>query len=245
MLVDRTGIPLGQALAGQDLDEGAESRPVAEVIGQVDDGSAVAAALRLLQVFVHPVAEGVGLDVHPEVLVALDGHALGGGALGRPGHQPDKLRRLQLLFTLALLLHFASSPYKTGDTDGGTNDSGRRSPPPLPRAFPGGRLSPTPAHGPRIGPPNGSQIGPRIGTAALRRDASSATRLRAPTTAWRGSDGSSDISGTSSLPRESGLAALVGPVVVQRLLCRAAAHWRRPYAPAPFPLPAPTALLGI
>jgi hypothetical protein len=37
-------------------------------------------------VLVHPVAEGVRLDLHPEVLVTFDGHAARRVTLGTPGH---------------------------------------------------------------------------------------------------------------------------------------------------------------
>lgn len=37
---------------------------------------------------IDPVPEGVGLDLDPQVLVALDRHALGRGALGAPCSQP-------------------------------------------------------------------------------------------------------------------------------------------------------------
>lgn len=93
------------------FDEGAQTSAVAKVLGQVDDGAPIAGARgRMLEVLVYPVSKGVGLYVDPQVLVALDGHALGGGALGRSGDQADQFGGLQLfllllMFILILMVH--------------------------------------------------------------------------------------------------------------------------------------------
>ena len=97
VLVDRPRVPPGQPLPGECLHQGAEPRAVAEVVGEIEHRAELPAPLRVLQMLVHPVAKGVRLDVHPEVLVALDRHALGGRALGRASHQTHQLGRLQLL----------------------------------------------------------------------------------------------------------------------------------------------------
>jgi len=53
---------------------------------------------------VDPVAEGIRLDLHPEVLVSTDVHALGGSALGTPGHQPGVGDLLRLGAAIGVVL---------------------------------------------------------------------------------------------------------------------------------------------
>lgn len=96
VLVRRSRIPSRQAAFRQHLDQGAKTRTVPEVLGEVQHGAAARVA-GVLQVLVHPVTKGVGLNLHPEILVALDRHPLGGRTLGRSGHQAHQLLRPQLL----------------------------------------------------------------------------------------------------------------------------------------------------
>ena len=63
---------IAQFPALQHLDEGDEPKAVAQVAAQVLDAQAC-----LLELVVHPVAEGVRLDLHPDLLVAFDRHGRG------------------------------------------------------------------------------------------------------------------------------------------------------------------------
>lgn len=81
-----------QLLLLQGLDKSAQMRSITEVGGQIVDPTS-----SLLQVFVHPVSEGVRLNLHPQVLISPDIHPLSGRSLGTSCYQTRLGQLLQLL----------------------------------------------------------------------------------------------------------------------------------------------------
>jgi hypothetical protein len=91
MLVGRLPNPELELPLLQDLHKCTQLGSVCQILREVLHMQADA-----LEVLVHPVLERVGLDVHPDVFVAFDLHALGGVALGRARLHAD-LREAELV----------------------------------------------------------------------------------------------------------------------------------------------------
>ena len=81
VLIDRTGV-LAQPPLLQHLDQGHEGGSVAQISGQV-----LHLVARIFEHVVHPIAKGVRLDFHPNILVAFDGHTCGSVTLRASCHQ--------------------------------------------------------------------------------------------------------------------------------------------------------------
>lgn len=91
MLIGRLLDPVFELPLLQDLDEGTQLRPIGQILHQILNVEA-----DHFQMLVDPVLERVVLNVHPQVFVSFDLHALGGVALGRPRLHAD-LRDSQLV----------------------------------------------------------------------------------------------------------------------------------------------------
>jgi hypothetical protein len=82
MLVGGPPVPRRlERMPPEGLHQRAQPHPGAQILRQVRHPQV------LRQVFVHPVPEGVGLDLDPHVLVALDLHAAGRMSLRTPGQE--------------------------------------------------------------------------------------------------------------------------------------------------------------